>query len=165
MGVTATKNCRTCGDPKPLTEYYKERMNADNRKNECKQCMKARDKQRYTEKREEIVKQGTERKKKWREDNRGKDNARSSREGKRRRSAEGTFTLLDLHRMYHDQGGRCAYCNESLDKDWQHDHMLPLSRGGTNHIENIAICCPSCNYSKGNKTPEEFALHCQRWYT
>ncbi|MEU9437941.1 HNH endonuclease signature motif containing protein [Streptomyces sp. NPDC048252] len=30
--------------------------------------------------------------------------------------------------------------------------VVPLSRGGTNDIENLRRVCGSCNFSRGNKT-------------
>ena len=32
------------------------------------------------------------------------------------------------------------------------DHILPRSRGGTDHVENLQLLCAHCNRSKGNKT-------------
>ena len=29
------------------------------------------------------------------------------------------------------------------------DHVIPKSRGGTDHIENLQLLCPSCNRIKG----------------
>lgn len=30
------------------------------------------------------------------------------------------------------------------------DHVVPLSRGGSNHLGNLAVCCYQCNQLKGN---------------
>lgn len=43
----------------------------------------------------------------------------------------------------------CANCHE--DRPLTRDHIVPLSRGGTNDISNIQPLCGSCNSSKGAK--------------
>jgi 5-methylcytosine-specific restriction endonuclease McrA len=54
---------------------------------------------------------------------------------------------------------RCFYCHIELTKKTRtFDHKLPLSRGGTNEIENLVPCCRRCNYRKGTKTVEEFLI-------
>ena len=73
----------------------------------------------------------------------------------RKRDAEGSYTMGDLTILYKEQNGRCKYCGGVLD-DYHADHMVPLSRGGSNYIENIALACPTCNLAKNNKTVEEF---------
>jgi hypothetical protein len=50
---------------------------------------------------------------------------------------------------------RCAYCGRTPEK-LQPDHRLPVSRGGSNSIENILPACPPCNFRKHTKTEEEF---------
>lgn len=36
------------------------------------------------------------------------------------------------------------------------DHQTPLSRGGSDDLENLVPCCATCNSSKGRKTVEEY---------
>ena len=42
-------------------------------------------------------------------------------------------------------------------KRYHVDHVIPLSKGGSDGRENIVISCPSCNMSKKDKMPEVFA--------
>jgi 5-methylcytosine-specific restriction endonuclease McrA len=42
------------------------------------------------------------------------------------------------------------------------EHKTPLSRGGSNDIENLAIAHRSCNCRKNNKTVEEYMEVCHR---
>jgi len=32
------------------------------------------------------------------------------------------------------------------------DHIIPISKGGQNTVENLVLCCRHCNLSKGAKT-------------
>lgn len=41
----------------------------------------------------------------------------------------------------------CAYCGNPIAKT--HDHIDPLSRGGTHELENLVRCCKDCNFEKG----------------
>jgi 5-methylcytosine-specific restriction endonuclease McrA len=41
------KECRVCGDVKPVTEYYKQARNRDGLFHECKECTNSARKQRY----------------------------------------------------------------------------------------------------------------------
>ena len=36
------------------------------------------------------------------------------------------------------------------------DHILPRSRGGTDHLDNLQLLCLGCNSSKGNRTMPEW---------
>lgn len=74
----------------------------------------------------------------------------------REKSAPGCYTPKDLLRIYLDQNGLCYYCETDLLGDYHADHKVPLARGGTNNSENICCACPHCNWSKNNKTVEEF---------
>jgi 5-methylcytosine-specific restriction endonuclease McrA len=59
---------------------------------------------------------------------------------------------------------RCQYCGrtsaelkprESLTRD----HLVPLSRGGTNDWTNVITACSPCNTRKGSRLPEELGMH------
>jgi len=52
-------------------------------------------------------------------------------------------------------GYRCAYCGVETAEP-HCDHVLPLSRGGSNSADNLATACGACNTSKGAKTLEEW---------
>jgi 5-methylcytosine-specific restriction endonuclease McrA len=73
-----------------------------------------------------------------------------------RAGAEGTFTLEDVEQMYASQGGCCAYCGVPVGDVYDIDHIVPLSRGGSNWPGNLCIACPTCNSRKGRKPAEQF---------
>jgi len=39
------------------------------------------------------------------------------------------------------------------------DHLVPLSRGGTNDWTNVITACSPCNTRKGSRLPEEIGMH------
>lgn len=77
---------------------------------------------------------------------------------KRAQKAGGSHTVEQFVALCEAQGWKCSYCRELVGQDeMTADHKIPLVRGGTNAIENIAPACRSCNSKKYNRTPEEFA--------
>jgi hypothetical protein len=85
--------------------------------------------------------------------------ARAHNRRARKRNAIGTHTVEELHQQLKRQKGRCYYCGVKLGKgrdSWNGDHVVPLSRGGTNYIDNIVISCPTCNYNKSTKFLHEW---------
>src|SRR5262249_1849686 len=52
--------------------------------------------------------------------------------------------------------GDCAYCGGM---PTQVDHILPLSRGGTDDPANLAPACRACNMEKLDFTPEEYRAY------
>jgi 5-methylcytosine-specific restriction endonuclease McrA len=59
---------------------------------------------------------------------------------------------------------RCQYCGrgqtelkhrESLTRD----HVVPISRGGTNDWTNVVTACSACNTRKANRLPSEIGMH------
>lgn len=77
------------------------------------------------------------------------------------KNAEGNYTDSDVKSIMNSQGYKCYYCRQKLDlvskpQPWHEDHLMPLSRGGSNWPENIVIACEGCNESKHKATHVEF---------
>jgi len=49
----------------------------------------------------------------------------------------------------------CAYC-DNTDGPWCVDHIVPLSRGGSNGHHNLTMCCIPCNSSKSDRLLSEW---------
>jgi len=60
--------------------------------------------------------------------------------------------LTEQRRQLFAQYPYCTYCRCQLQwKESTIDHVVPLSKGGTNDLENLALACHPCNSLKGNK--------------
>lgn len=74
-------------------------------------------------------------------------------------SAEGKYTASDIAAMRLAQDGKCNCCRVSFGALFHVDHMVPLSRGGSNWPDNLQLLCIPCNLSKGDKLPHEFEAY------
>ena len=74
----------------------------------------------------------------------------------RKRAAQGNHTAKDVERQYEAQKGKCYYCQANVGDVYHVDHVIPLSRGGSNGPENIVVACAPCNQSKSDKMPHEW---------
>lgn len=59
---------------------------------------------------------------------------------------------FDFHCAYCDKNMLCCVDNHS---EWQSDHIVPISKGGLDVIENLALSCRTCNFIKGRWDPSE----------
>lgn len=73
----------------------------------------------------------------------------------RRKGAIGFIKFMEWLNLVDFFDGRCAYCGVPSNK-LEPDHVLPISRGGTNTLINILPACRSCNAKKKNKTLGEW---------
>lgn len=89
-------------------------------------------------------------KKAWKLANPEKHRANYLNRKARMRDAEGYHTGADLSSLFVLQDGKCAYCNGEL-RGYHVDHIIPLSKGGSNWPDNICLACPTCNMSKSDK--------------
>ena len=102
----------------------------------------------------------------WRENNRDRENelhrewARNNHElviiknHNRRaklRNSPGKYTPQEWRELLFRFGNKCLCCGRE-DAPLTVDHVVPLSRGGTNDINNLQPLCLTCNDRKGAKT-------------
>ena len=53
----------------------------------------------------------------------------------------------------------CMYCGRQFHGlKLTRDHLVPLSRGGTDCWSNVVAACRGCNHAKGSRTPEEAGM-------
>ena len=96
--------------------------------------------------------------KKWKHDNPEKAKALRSQAKRndraRRKGAEGSYTTKEFIAKCNEYNNCCAYCgaHEKLEPD----HVVAISKGGTNYIGNIVPACHTCNVRKGSKSYEDF---------
>ncbi len=70
----------------------------------------------------------------------------------RKSYSKDTRKLIYLH-----AGGRCELCGRKiLLDDMTIDHIIPLSKGGEDDVENLSCTCYPCNLFKGNILPDDF---------
>jgi 5-methylcytosine-specific restriction endonuclease McrA len=76
-----------------------------------------------------------------------------------RKLAAGKHTQTDIDAIFALQRGRCAYCRRSIRNGYHVDHIVPLSKGGSNSRRNLQLTCAACNMSKKDRDP---IRHAQR---
>jgi 5-methylcytosine-specific restriction endonuclease McrA len=90
----------------------------------------------------------------WNKANKKRYNATQKVKNSRRRAvqvqAEGSYTLDEWLTLVESCGHKCLACGNK--RKLTADHIVPLSRGGTNFIDNIQPLCGSCNSSKRTRT-------------
>lgn len=74
----------------------------------------------------------------------------------------GSFTAKDIANMQYIQQGHCCYCGR-VGLPLTIDHIHPVKHGGPSDPWNLALCCRSCNSSKGDRTLEEW-IKKGRWF-
>ena len=178
----AVKCCTKCGEEKPLSEFgYRNRKLKDGTpvvrvQSQCPKCRyevskrtkKARDarrrarpevkayqkdldRKRYVDNKDSIL----ERNKKWKKENPLAHSSIESRRRCRNLSAEGAHTTEQLKARFDFHGNKCIYCGSG--ERLEIEHMIPLSKGGTNWPSNLAPACKSCNSSKNAGSFWEFS--------
>ena len=74
------------------------------------------------------------------------------------------FRARGLCQMHYKRAGyrRCAYCDQRVEGQPDPDHVVPLSRGGSNSITNILPSCRACNSDKRDLLLAEWRMDRQR---
>lgn len=79
----------------------------------------------------------------------------------RKRNAGGSHSSADIRGIFQNQRGLCANCQTKLIKSgakkYHVDHIMPLSKGGSNDKYNLQCLCAECNQRKHAKDPLSWA--------
>jgi len=90
----------------------------------------------------------------WHKNNRDRHTATSHKYYESLSKAEGSYTKEEWLKLCSDYGNLCLCCRKI--KTLEPDHVVPISKGGTNWITNIQPLCHSCNTSKGNRRATDY---------
>lgn len=136
--LTKLKVCRSCGEERPLLEFYAHRSTADRRANNCRKCSLAVSAAWRAANREKV----RENNKRWVEQN----GDRAKKNGRRALLRLYGLTPEQYDEMREAQGGVCWICRED-GEEWaarnlhvDHDHETNKVRG---------LLCGRCNMLLG----------------
>lgn len=68
--------------------------------------------------------------------------------------SESTISAATRRAVIARSGGLCEYCQSRADHSTGYfavEHILPIARGGSNSLENLALACSGCNGHKYDK--------------
>jgi 5-methylcytosine-specific restriction endonuclease McrA len=121
---------------------YKKRWAAEN-----EESVSASKRKHYELNRNQII----ARSKKWVEDNPEKVRQAKTNNLRKRRAARhtspGSFTAEEFEALCDAYGNKCLACGDT-EALLEADHIVPLTRGGTDEISNIQPLCGSCTRKK-----------------
>ena len=85
-----------------------------------------------------------------------------SRRRTRIRGNGGSHTAAEWISLCWSSGWRCFYCGTGplTEKTAVQEHKIPVVRGGSDAIGNIAVACAPCNRRKHTMTDTEFLERC-----
>ncbi len=128
--------CKTCLESFPLNRDYFGNTPNGNYRWQCRSCMRNHVKNYSTK---------------------NPDAAKTRSIVRKEREAGGReISVDDVNYLMNRYSRRCAYCDVALGSDFHVDHVLPVAKGGSNELNNLAVCCPKCNLAKHAKTVQEF---------
>jgi 5-methylcytosine-specific restriction endonuclease McrA len=89
--------------------------------------------------------------KKWREDNRARSVQQVVTRMARVRGAKGSYTFQEWLEVKKKHDFCCARCGRhESEVKLTRDHIIPITKGGSNYISNIQPLCGPCNSRKSN---------------
>jgi hypothetical protein len=66
-------------------------------------------------------------------------------------------SILTENKKLFVSGDVCAYCGATGKLHWE--HIIPVSLGGPDRIDNMVRACASCNLAKGARDPYQWYLN------
>ncbi|QZE11304.1 HNH endonuclease [Streptomyces phage Forrest] len=160
------KTCKSCGEEKEFSSFYKDSRRKDGYISICIPCDKEKKKQYYLDNKEK-VKEAAVRwqannnekvrgyKNKWKRANKHK--LAQYKHKRRAQESLSHFTAEEFKELCDAYGNICLRCGE--EKPLSVDHVIPLCDGGSNSIDNIQPLCVDCNCIKGRKATDYRELY------
>ena len=73
-----------------------------------------------------------------------------------------TIPPLTNRALFRRDANLCMYCGNGFqDRDLTRDHVVPRSKGGADHWENVVAACKRCNHHKGDRLLDATAMQLQ----
>jgi 5-methylcytosine-specific restriction endonuclease McrA len=159
------KQCVQCGQLGIRLDFHKHPGYKDGRHPHCKRCRKGNRRERYWNNREENL----ARNRRWNHDHpekineyrerykrRHPDRVEMSAASRQQRITETHTGPISYDEVLRISESICYLCNQAIGhEDISFDHIIPLSRGGTDTEDNIKPAHLACNLYKGTRTVDE----------
>lgn len=174
--------CKGCAEPKPFTEFHKDKNAPDGYRAQCKPCRNAFMKDYYTANEEErrvaVQTYRDANRDKVRatdmlryENHKDKRIALASEHSSVRRArmlSRDYDTDITFAALRERDGDNCCYCSTPMTYERNPrgqrnptkatiEHVLPISRGGTHTWDNVKLACWQCNIVKNARTVDEWS--------
>lgn len=67
--------------------------------------------------------------------------------------------------VYNRQNGKCSMCGDKISYlNFTVDHIIPISKGGSNTLDNMEAMCEVCNQMKRDHMKNDFLRHIEKIY-
>jgi 5-methylcytosine-specific restriction endonuclease McrA len=162
--MKTVKQCSGCQRELPLDAFHVDKGHSDGRVSRCKSCrakwVESRTAERVSYNAQYYARNRDKRIAEIHEYQRRHPEIQvryRHRYRARKHKAPGGHTYADLVAIFEKQDSKCFYCNQHLASihNGHFDHVIPLSRGGSDNPENLVFACPPCNWSKHARMPDE----------
>lgn len=102
----------------------------------------------------------------WKRDNPGRVRSHNAKRKGLLQASDGHYTQEDIIGLREQQKGLCAYCQCQMAVTGRLretiDHIIPISKGGSNDLTNIVLACRECNLSKSDQDLDVFLARTDR---
>lgn len=138
-----------------IWRQYNKKSNSGEKRKASKKIWKNRNKEKLLQQERALYqknkKKRNESAKKWKSKNVEVCRTHCRNRKARLKNAEGRHTKSDVDVLYAAQSGMCVVCHASLRDGYHVDHIVAISRGGSNWPSNLQLLCAPCNQSKSDK--------------
>jgi hypothetical protein len=178
--MEASKGCSVCKRTTPLSMFNKDRSTSDGLERRCKECNSVKSKEYHAKHKNKVSQRKKNRRlndeehrlsdnekargwhadhrarshdnnRRWHENNRDKATEKQRRRYLVKKGVEGSHTTQEWEELKAFYDNRCLGCG-STESVLTRDHVVPITKGGSDYIHNIQPLCTPCNSSKRQKT-------------